>query len=328
MASPWDPVGDVVAIAYFLFTIIGVTFVAMQIFIVLYGLSIFLETPKEHRKGRTAYIAVSFIILVLSALAAALDAYHCFRRLYGTGTGVEFLTKFAQRINPWETHLSGFATVAYMAIGDLLLLYRAYVIWSDHRWLCIPLSGILLTSIVFGILTYIPIEVELPTTRAAVCWAAVSVSFNVATTVLIAFRLILSNNRFNAALPSRKSNVLSNTVIVLVEAALPVTVFGLFYVAVTAPPPATTPVAFRPFLGLIFSSLYFSFMALSPQLIIFRVTTGRSWANAPGKNPNIENTTVPYFSRPLQFQVHQTEQLTGASTHASSDRALDETEKV
>ena len=40
----------------------------------VYGLIVFLETPKPDRTGRAFYIAVSFIITALSALCAALNA--------------------------------------------------------------------------------------------------------------------------------------------------------------------------------------------------------------------------------------------------------------
>lgn len=54
----------------------------MQLFICGYGLSVFLETPKEARKGRAVYLAISWIIFLLFSLSQAGDAYQIFDILY------------------------------------------------------------------------------------------------------------------------------------------------------------------------------------------------------------------------------------------------------
>jgi hypothetical protein len=48
----------------------------------LYGLSVFLETPKPLRKGRKRYIAASFILTALSAMTASVNMAEYFQILF------------------------------------------------------------------------------------------------------------------------------------------------------------------------------------------------------------------------------------------------------
>ena len=82
---------------------------------VVYGLSIFLETPKDLRKGRGRFILFSFAILITSALSNAFDGWKVFRNLYNGGpTGVEYLAA-------WQQDHTG-ENVAPGIVGDIMLV--------------------------------------------------------------------------------------------------------------------------------------------------------------------------------------------------------------
>lgn len=94
----------------------------IQIFMYFYGLSIFLETPKAQRAGRTPYIVVSFTILLLSTLSASLDAYVTFRMGWESTSGRDSYRVTAELEASWQRVLSLSVLFAYMCIGDGLLV--------------------------------------------------------------------------------------------------------------------------------------------------------------------------------------------------------------
>ena len=89
----------------------------------LYGLSVFLETPASQRKGRKRYIAVSFVITVLSALTGSLDMANYFQALFNStspGHWRELMnTNFSE---DWTYLLSLTGLGLVIMIGDALLV--------------------------------------------------------------------------------------------------------------------------------------------------------------------------------------------------------------
>jgi hypothetical protein len=91
-------------------------------FMSIYGLSVFLETPKRLRHGRTRYIVLSFILTGLMGLTASLDAAWIFHRIFGATSGLGFSRNFAQNVRVWERYLSMGSVTAVILIGDALLV--------------------------------------------------------------------------------------------------------------------------------------------------------------------------------------------------------------
>ena len=89
----------------------------------LYGLSVFLETPKPLRKNRKRYIATSFLITVLRAFCASLDMAHYFQILFKSTSpdhwGNLMTTKFNR---DWKYYLSLTELGLGIMIGDALLV--------------------------------------------------------------------------------------------------------------------------------------------------------------------------------------------------------------
>ena len=88
----------------------------------IYGLSVFLETPKKLRHGRTRYIILSFVLTGLMALTASLDAAWIFNRIFGATSGSGFSRNFSQNVRVWERYLSLGSVTAVILIGDALLV--------------------------------------------------------------------------------------------------------------------------------------------------------------------------------------------------------------
>ncbi|KAG2004156.1 hypothetical protein CC2G_002746 [Coprinopsis cinerea AmutBmut pab1-1] len=126
-------------------------------------------------------------------------------------------------------------------------------------------------------------------------------AFNIIITSLICFRLIRAHSKLSRLLPGRNMRAYRNVVNILTESALPIALFGplaaiLYACAILGRMdnvPARLYVTAR-----FFDNLYCTFAALSPQLIIFRVTTGRSFTSY--EQTKVGNRTTR-ISQPIIF---------------------------
>ena len=88
----------------------------------LYGLSVFVETPEQLRKGRKRYIATSFVITCLSALTAALDMSGYFQVLFGSTSPFHWQKLMQISHSNWSTLFGDTALSLLVWIGDALLV--------------------------------------------------------------------------------------------------------------------------------------------------------------------------------------------------------------
>ncbi|KAJ2928169.1 hypothetical protein H1R20_g8915, partial [Candolleomyces eurysporus] len=141
-------------------------------------------------------------------------------------------------------------------------------------------------------------------------------------TGLISFHLLKARRNISKLLPSNDMHVYTGVVAILIESALPLSVFGVIFAAFTRA--ALNPrgpgfiVAYYTF-----GCLFYSFCSLSPHMIIFRVTTGRSWLKFPRANE-----TVNPVSNPINFAHHTTDSssdsqsaVNGEFTNPASEKA-------
>lgn len=88
----------------------------------LYSLAVFLETPKDLRRNRAPYIALSFALTGLFALTASIDAVWIFELLFKSTSGQEFWTNTSTNLRVWKRFLSVAALNTVIFIGDALLV--------------------------------------------------------------------------------------------------------------------------------------------------------------------------------------------------------------
>ncbi|KAH6912308.1 hypothetical protein BKA70DRAFT_1219440 [Coprinopsis sp. MPI-PUGE-AT-0042] len=141
-----------------------------------------------------------------------------------------------------------------------------------------------------------------PLAQAAIISGGLSVSMNVMVTGLILFQLWKTWSFMSkACLNQKRPSMYSNVAAMMIESAAPLAVFGVCWVTVTAisyhgKPERLFDRGVLNSLAEVSESLYNSFSALSPQMIIFRVLNGQSWRNAREGNEQTEK-----FSQPLRF---------------------------
>jgi hypothetical protein len=147
-----------------------------------------------------------------------------------------------------------------------------------------------------------------------------TVSTNILVTAFIAFRLIRARKSLAKLMPSADARLYTGVLAILVESAAPLTLFGIVSAALQqfyAYRQPRTPGFYVA--GYFFDGIFYAFcvssgnqptlstqllltserqQALSPHMIIFRVTTGRSFTKFPTARDGV-------LSNPLQF-AHET----------------------
>ncbi|KAG2005483.1 hypothetical protein CC2G_001885 [Coprinopsis cinerea AmutBmut pab1-1] len=243
--------------------------VGIQLFMCLYGLSVFLETPKDLRSGRIPYIVVSFAIFVLSALTAVVDMYNIFRCLFEATSPRDFYLVWDKYADSYLRVLTLTSLSVFTWVADGLMLYRCYIMWADQWWSLILPGLSYLGSISMGMRHPREEPESLQRDR---------------------------RHSYRVCLASRP-------------------VFGIGHaVALIITPRSTTESASNWQIALsTFSLLCYSFTALSPQMIIFRVTTGRSWL------PPLNAATATAMPKPIAFDHGPTEQSFLASVRPQRD---------
>jgi hypothetical protein len=88
----------------------------------IYGLSVFLETRRDLRRGRHVYILISFAITFLYAFGSSLDAFWAFKLLFDSTSPRDYFRVVDKNIASWERWASSCSVTASMFIGDSLLV--------------------------------------------------------------------------------------------------------------------------------------------------------------------------------------------------------------
>ena len=94
----------------------------IHLFMALYGLAVFLETPKELRNGRTRYIVLSFVITALKIFQVSLDKAWGFRVLFEAGSPDGWIEMHGKYREWWVRFASMGTYTAITVIGDGLLV--------------------------------------------------------------------------------------------------------------------------------------------------------------------------------------------------------------
>lgn len=94
----------------------------INLFMSLYGLTVFLETPEPQRKGRRRYIAASFLITALFSLMASLDMAKYFQVLFKSTSPSHWHELLLLSLQDWKYILGYTAGRLSIAVGDALLV--------------------------------------------------------------------------------------------------------------------------------------------------------------------------------------------------------------
>ncbi|KAG2010595.1 hypothetical protein CC2G_013408 [Coprinopsis cinerea AmutBmut pab1-1] len=258
----------------------------MQIVMCTFGFIIYRETPKDMRRGRRMYIIWSWTILTLFTLSQVADALEMFNLLINSTSPAQALRVLKPKYEyTWWRLSTSIGLWICNWIGDGLLLYRCFKIWSDKMWVCVLPALAYVGSCAVSLLA-IGLRIKWSQNHAAgpgqygkalQGWIFLSISVNCVVTALISFRLLRIRRQLATVLSPQDLHVYVGIVAILVESALPLSLAGIMFAALSSPSSDGAVTVARTVALL----CWFSLNALCPQMIIFRVITGRSWSTSP-----------------------------------------------
>ncbi|KAJ7039589.1 hypothetical protein C8F04DRAFT_996625 [Mycena alexandri] len=260
-------------------------YIGNTIFAILYGVeltmffmsSYFLWIGSKRDKSRYIYIAYSATLLVLITIAMACNLW------FGQEMWIEHrdvdggpVAFFGANIAAWYNTFGTAADVTANVLGDGLMLYRCYVFWgSTSLWTVAFPALLFLASTSMGIVT--TIQSGVPggdffhgvTVNFTVPWLVLTITFNVITTTMITYRLLVISRSMRNVLAKERADVYIGVIAILIESALPFTLLGIAYLI--------TYIRQDPE-SLAFADIWGCFVSLSPQAIILRVAMGSAWS--------------------------------------------------
>jgi hypothetical protein len=216
-------------------------------------------------------------------------------------------------------------------------VYRCYIVCVEYWWVTIlpiltslsalgslcPLPStmdakLILNIVLWYLRIYIADTSSNVAARSSAASAFLTVATNIVVTTFISFRLLRARQNLKRLLPSVDMHVYTGVVAILIESAAPLTIFGIISAILqqlNSSMRYLTPGFFA--CSYLFDALFYSFCvslievfenhysltsffskALSPHMIIFRVTTGRSFTKLPTPKDGV-------LSNSIQF-AHQT----------------------
>ncbi|KAH6909559.1 hypothetical protein BKA70DRAFT_1425978 [Coprinopsis sp. MPI-PUGE-AT-0042] len=298
-----DAIGTMLAAAQFGGVILTSALYGIQFFMALSSLSAFLRRTKEARQGHVRYIVISCVILMAFTVQLALMVLRTFRFLFTEGPEPRsYINAFIE--DPEKSGAlipAGDAMIGVsVAVGDALLIWRCFILWNHKKWVVLLPCLTCIGALVSFIMTFFNGLPNLSTVTIAA--SSLSVATNVMVTLLILLRLRMTWAHTSRAFPNRSTpRMYLDVAGVLIEAATPLAVFGICFIVMTV-----ISVWYRPHrlflegrnlvLYEILGWLYYAFCFLSPQMIIYRVATGRSWTDATDSGNGGTN-----ISHPIQF---------------------------
>ncbi|TFK19036.1 hypothetical protein FA15DRAFT_727550 [Coprinopsis marcescibilis] len=269
--------------------VITMATVGIQLFMNSYALVVFFETPAEKRLGRALYMVSGWMIFIFYAVGASFDMARMFRDLLEASNGIEYMEITSSYT--WMEVLNLIAMLLVFVVGDGLLLYRCYLLLAVGRLWLLALPVLMYMSVIALSISNTVLALRgKPVYRTGLSSDILTFMTNFLITSMLCYKLWSSHRDFARSLPlaSKRLGIYRAVIRILVESALPLTVAGIINVTITYIPTVTSSsitvypgdpkalvVAYE-----CVAVVHYALQALAPQMIIFRVTTGRSWARA------------------------------------------------
>ncbi|KAI0690654.1 hypothetical protein C8T65DRAFT_587746 [Cerioporus squamosus] len=180
------------------------------------------------------------------------------------------------------------ACVLSNLMSDALLTYRCFVIWNSRRVIILP-AAIWVASLLFSVGVLYGSGKPNGDYFAGIAtvfvtaYTASTIAFNVVVTSLICGRIVYIGRRMRtyASFPASDAAVYTGAAAIVVESALPFTVFSVAYLVTYAVGSDIANVF----------SFYAMFTCISPLMIILRVLSRRAWTRESG---TLFTTTISY----------------------------------
>ncbi|KAH6896148.1 hypothetical protein BKA70DRAFT_1531879 [Coprinopsis sp. MPI-PUGE-AT-0042] len=254
---------------------------------ILYGISLVLylgtmqglvgnkvtRTSPKARRFFAIYSTIMFLLLTADVAVNAIWSQLCWingRELPG---GV--LQFIVENTSVWYQTFGSTTVVAMIFMGDALLIYRLYVLWGQNIWVvAFPILAYLAAfslSICQLVTAAAPKTASLFGGKAVsfgVPYYSITIGLNVLVTLAIFYRLSRLSKTVTRALGSENAKTYTSVASMMVESAAPYAIFGIMFLI---------PYARQSDTALAFGQVWAKLTCICPQMIVFRVVTGKAW---------------------------------------------------
>ncbi|OBZ73323.1 hypothetical protein A0H81_06836 [Grifola frondosa] len=202
---------------------------------------------------------------------------------------------FAAYASVWYQTMGSAASVVLSLLSDGLLIYRCFIVWNNWHVVVIP-SILYLASGALGItLCYVSGSQSANffaglASQLGVAYSATVIGLNFMVSSLIIGRILFVAKRLQATLGRAVSQTYTGAASIIVESALPYTLFGIAYVV---------SLGIGSGISILFLSFYVMFTCISPQMIILRVLMRRGWTR---DRSALGTSSFPIGTRPIEIQ--------------------------
>ncbi|EGN98460.1 hypothetical protein SERLA73DRAFT_109965 [Serpula lacrymans var. lacrymans S7.3] len=192
-----------------------------------------------------------------------------------------------ENLSVWYETLGTAAFVALNLLGDGLLIARCWIIWGNYYIIIFPCFLWIAT---LGLGIYILQTAgsfngsSITSLRVGIAYCAVSIGLNVFVSCIIIARMLYYARRAQRCLGSHISRVYFSIAAIIVESALPYSLFGIAFLVTCG---------LESGLEILFMSIYVMLTCIAPQMIVWRVISGRAWTK-----DEAEESTIMFSSRP------------------------------
>ncbi|KAJ7662326.1 hypothetical protein B0H17DRAFT_1093673 [Mycena rosella] len=188
----------------------------------------------------------------------------------------------------WENMMAFVPNILIGWMADGFLLSRFVMFWNKKSWLAIfpalILLGCVTLSLAFIVLVVRPDEsmIGATTTRLALAYWSLSLSFNITITLSIASRISVTRKRLLESLGTQSAPYVSTTGL-LIECAALHTIWAMVFLICN--------VRKTPFQYLLMLPMG-QIQGITTMLILFRMAQGRAWSEGTA-NGTVRRSTIP-----------------------------------
>ncbi|KAH6907507.1 hypothetical protein BKA70DRAFT_1427886 [Coprinopsis sp. MPI-PUGE-AT-0042] len=304
-----------------------------QLYLCVQGLHRFRRLPNAKKTSRKAYIYIQLLVLGSTCLVFVID---CLDRGNIFSTFVVTPSHEEAELAPdpvWWAVVTVVAVGFIHLLGDALLAWRCYIVWSHNRvvgllpvlpWVTSLATGIAYLAAVTRAASQTPDSNALYIKLQA-AYFFLSSGVNITATALICLRLARMDSKMRKlsedATYLQSAASYSRISLILIESALPFTVFGLAAAAISQVLVVKHVDAGASSAYHIIWPLWVISCGLAPQLIIFRVVTGSSWVSNPAAQAPHGTHLQSIRFTPRRFDSSVTTESPGETRSAKSSQA-------
>ncbi|OSX59975.1 hypothetical protein POSPLADRAFT_1148983 [Postia placenta MAD-698-R-SB12] len=273
--------------AFYLGNLVNAVLYGIEVMLFFSTMRVLLQAKRQRTRSDVFFIFFSCALLFLSAVNLAVDeafGQEMWILNYDYPGGPDaYLGEYA---SVWYETMGTTASISLNLLADGLMIYRCYVVWNAAYIAMVPCL-LWISSLGLGItslyLSGSPNGNYFAglASRIVLCYNVTSVSLNIIATCLICGRLLHHARIIRKQLGDDAPRIYTHAVSIIIESALPYSISSIVFLITYGA---------NSELSSLFLAFFAMFTAISPQMIIMRVVTGRAWS----KTTATEITTVQF----------------------------------